>query len=97
MCTADPTRPRSIKQVVQELGADVARVARHGVWLNMVAGYTLYTAVLGVYAFWGPKAGARLYHMQASHSSHALVNLLLYTCIVGNLASIQHTCSTCRP
>lgn len=60
----DPDRPRTLRQVLSELGRDVAHVARHPVWLSMVAAYTLYTAVLGVYAFWGPKAGAHVYGMQ---------------------------------
>jgi hypothetical protein len=43
-----------------------------------VAAYTLYTAVLGVYAFWGPKAGAAVYGMEVGW--HADVAVLASCC-----------------
>lgn len=48
---------RPLRAVVREFMGDVATVFRQPVWRSVCASYTLYVAVLGVYAYWGPKAG----------------------------------------
>lgn len=60
----DPTRPKGVVDVAKEAARDSWRVFRHPVWVLMVAGYTMYAAVIGTYAFWGPKAGKEIYHMK---------------------------------
>lgn len=62
----DPTRPKTVKAVAKELVTDAARVARHPVWLLMLAGYTLHGAVIGAFPFWGPKAGKEIYNMKGT-------------------------------
>lgn len=68
-----------------ELSRDAVAVARHAVWRNMVAAYVLYTAVLGVYAFWGPKAGARIFSLPAQTADLAFGALTVVTGVAGSL------------
>lgn len=82
----DPARPKSLKSVVLEFCKDFYLVLRHPVWVNMVAGYTLYCAVLGVYAFWGPKAGRELYALAATEADLWFGGLTVVTGVVGALS-----------
>jgi hypothetical protein len=41
--------------------ADARVLAAHPVYLWAVAGMTVYTAVLGTFAFYGPKAGREVF------------------------------------
>ena len=82
---ADPTRPHSMKDVASEVGRDLKVVFSHRVWRHMVIGYTLYTAVLGVYAFWGPKAGKRIYHMSGETADLVFGGVTVVTGILGSL------------
>jgi hypothetical protein len=68
-----------------ELAQDAKKVASHTVWLHMLIAYILYTAVLGVYAFWGPKAGKRMYNMQDETADIVFGAVTVATGIVGSL------------
>ncbi|GLC66203.1 hypothetical protein PLESTF_000396100 [Pleodorina starrii] len=52
---------RGWRAVVREFLVDVATVLRQPVWVAVCGAYTAYVAVLGVYAYWGPKAGRALF------------------------------------
>jgi hypothetical protein len=82
----DPTRPKGLRAVLREFAHDAGRVLRHGVWLNMVGGYTLYAAVIGVYAFWGPKAGKEIYNMKGTSADLVFGGVTVVTGVLGGLA-----------
>ena len=46
-----------LRAAAKTIGSDVALLLRHPVYIWTVAGMTAYTAVLGAFAFYGPKAG----------------------------------------
>eukprot|EP00775_Hariotina_reticulata_P010079 gene10079-10234_t len=81
----DPAAPKSVKDVTVELAQDAKKVASHSVWLHMLVAYILYTAVLGVYAFWGPKAGKRIYNMKDETADVVFGAVTVVTGIVGSL------------
>ncbi|KAF6255645.1 major facilitator superfamily domain-containing protein [Scenedesmus sp. NREL 46B-D3] len=81
----DPDAPKSIKEVSVELARDATRVASHSVWLHMTAAYIMYTAVLGVYAFWGPKAGKRIYQLQGESADIVFGGVTVITGVFGSL------------
>jgi hypothetical protein len=82
---ADPDAPKSFKDVSVELARDASRVASHTVWLHMTAAYIMYTAVLGVYAFWGPKAGKRIYQLQGESADVVFGGVTVITGVFGSL------------
>jgi hypothetical protein len=82
---ADPDAPKSFKDVTTEVARDAARVASHSVWLHMTAAYIMYTAVLGVYAFWGPKAGKRIYQLQGESADVVFGGVTVITGVFGSL------------
>jgi uncharacterized membrane protein YgcG len=71
---------------MKELGRDLKDIASHTVWRHMCAAYTLYTAVLGVYAFWGPKAGRRIFQMDGETADLVFGGVTVVTGIFGTLA-----------
>ncbi|KAF8066268.1 sphingolipid transporter spinster 2 [Scenedesmus sp. PABB004] len=81
----DPSAPKSLRAVAAELGRDAAAVASHGAWRRMVGGYVLYTAVLGVYAFWGPKAGKAIYDMPGESADVIFGGVTVLTGVLGSL------------
>uniref|UniRef100_A0A383V931 Major facilitator superfamily (MFS) profile domain-containing protein n=1 Tax=Tetradesmus obliquus TaxID=3088 RepID=A0A383V931_TETOB len=81
----DPDAPKSFKDVTTELALDASRVASHTVWLHMTAAYVMYTAVLGVYAFWGPKAGKRIYQLQGESADVVFGGVTVITGVFGSL------------
>lgn len=42
----------ALRHLAASFAADVARVTSHRMWLVTCAAYTIYTAVLGNYAYW---------------------------------------------
>lgn len=46
----------------------------------------MYTAVLGVYAFWGPKAGKRIYNMSGESADVVFGGVTVLTGVFGSLA-----------
>ena len=46
-----------LRSAARTIASDVALLLRHPVYVWTVAGMTVYTAVLGAFAFYGPKAG----------------------------------------
>eukprot|EP00882_Tetradesmus_deserticola_P004276 GHRQ01004516.1.p1 GENE.GHRQ01004516.1~~GHRQ01004516.1.p1 ORF type:complete len:408 (-),score=122.24 GHRQ01004516.1:387-1610(-) len=82
---ADPNAPKALKNVSLELARDAAKVASHSVWLHMTAAYVLYTAVLGVYAFWGPKAGKQIYEMRGESADVIFGGVTVVTGVFGTL------------
>eukprot|EP00878_Enallax_costatus_P013039 GHUV01013624.1.p1 GENE.GHUV01013624.1~~GHUV01013624.1.p1 ORF type:complete len:448 (+),score=74.60 GHUV01013624.1:1583-2926(+) len=81
----DPTAPKSLKDITVELARDAGKVTSHPVWLHMCAAYIMYTAVLGVYAFWGPKAGKRIYHMSGESADVIFGGVTVITGVFGSL------------
>ncbi|KAI8476328.1 MAG: major facilitator superfamily domain-containing protein [Monoraphidium minutum] len=81
----DPARPKGLVDVAREFVTDALRVGRHGVWVLMVAGYTLYAAVIGVYAFWGPKAGREIYDMKGTSADLIFGGVTVVTGVAGGL------------
>lgn len=82
---ADPSAPTSLRGVAAELGQDAARVASHPVWRHMCGAYVLYTAVLGVYAFWGPKAGKRIFNLEGETADLVFGGVTVLTGVFGSL------------
>lgn len=52
-----PPLAARLRGSLRAVGADASVLLRHPVYLWAVGGMTFYTAVLGAYAFYGPKAG----------------------------------------
>lgn len=52
-----PSLAARLRASLRAVAADARVLLRHPVYLWAVAGMTVYTAVLGTYAFYGPKAG----------------------------------------
>jgi hypothetical protein len=50
-----------VRAAAAAVGADLALLGRHPVYLWTVAGMTVYTAVLGAFAFYGPRAGREVF------------------------------------
>mmetsp|Transcript_5787 Transcript_5787/g.10034 ORF Transcript_5787/g.10034 Transcript_5787/m.10034 type:complete len:512 (-) Transcript_5787:461-1996(-) len=67
---------------------DVRIVVNQRVWVLACIGYTSYVAVLGCYAYWGPKAGKALYFRESSGEQADLVfgGVTVVTGVVGSLA-----------
>lgn len=61
--------------VARAFWLDVKRVVSLKVWLFINMGFTLYVAVLGVYAYWGPKAGRQLFFSTDDKSSSGQADL----------------------
>jgi hypothetical protein len=71
--------------VVAELLRDARCVASQRVWRHMCGAYVLYTAVLGVYAFWGPKAGKAIYGLQGETADLVFGCVTVVTGVAGSL------------
>ena len=53
----DSLTPNDPRRLVREFARDAAALLRRPTFALVVLGYVFYTAVIGVYAVWGPKAG----------------------------------------
>jgi hypothetical protein len=51
----------------------------------MCGSYVLYTAVLGVYAFWGPKAGKRIFNLAGETADLVFGGVTVITGVLGSL------------
>jgi hypothetical protein len=60
------------------------QVLSHKVWIVTCVAYTLYTAVLGVFAFWGPKAGRRIFGMESEASDLIFGAVTVLTGVLGS-------------
>ena len=69
--------------VVAEFIADFRVLLRHPVYVFTLLGYVAYTAVIGVYAVWGPKAGFAIYGDVLGSPGNADMVLGLITVIAG--------------
>lgn len=85
VCCADPTAPKSFSDVASELAHDAGKVASHTVWRHMCGAYVLYTAVLGVYAFWGPKAGKRIFNLAGETADLVFGGVTVITGVFGSM------------
>ncbi|KAJ9522579.1 hypothetical protein QJQ45_019648, partial [Haematococcus lacustris] len=67
---------------------DVQMVGSQPVWLLLAAGYTLYVAVMGVYAYWGPQAGRALFFPEGQGEQADLVfgGVTVITGVLGSVA-----------
>ena len=53
----DSPTPNDPRRLVREFARDATALLRRPTFALVVLGYVFYTAVIGVYAVWGPKAG----------------------------------------
>jgi predicted MFS family arabinose efflux permease len=83
--STDPHRPKGVKDVTKEFFVDTARIFKHPVWVLMVAGYTCYAAVIGVFAFWGPKAGKEIYDLKGTSADLIFGGVTVVTGVIGGL------------
>jgi hypothetical protein len=74
-----------VKDVTKEFFVDTARIFKHPVWVLMVAGYTCYAAVIGVFAFWGPKAGKEIYDLKGTSADLIFGGVTVVTGVIGGL------------
>jgi len=84
--SADPTAPRSAREAAAELRRDASAVASHSLWRWSCAGYVPYTAVLGAYAFWGPKAGRAIFALDGATADRVFGAVTVATGVGGSLA-----------
>ena len=95
-------------QLLKEFMLDVRQVLRQRTWVMTCMAYTLYVAVLGVYAYWGPQAGKALFFgVDDTSSTPDLVfgGVTVLTGVVGSLmggflldrlgSSIRNSCFLC--
>jgi hypothetical protein len=59
-------------------------VLSHPTWLATCGAYTLFTSVLGVFAFWGPKAGKRIFAMGDQSSDLVFGAVTVATGVLGS-------------
>ena len=71
------------KTATKEFMRDAAGLLRHPVYVMTVAGYVAYTAVIGVYAVWGPKAAKAVFPDVLKTPSDADFVLGLVTVVAG--------------
>lgn len=74
------------KRSGEQFFEDVKEVLRHPVYSANVAALTVYTAVLGVYGYWGPKAGCVVFQLEASEADVLFGAVTVVTGVVGTLA-----------
>lgn len=74
--------------VAQRFCVDVAEVLRQPVFVSTCFGYTLYVAVLGAYAFWGPQAGKAIFFGVHDHSATPDLVFGGVTLLTGVLGSV---------
>lgn len=84
--SADPTAPRSARDAARELRRDAAAVLSHRLWRWSCGGYVPYTAVLGAYAFWGPKAGRAIFALDGATADAVFGAVTVATGVGGSLA-----------
>lgn len=80
---------RHFKDVVAEFWTDVKTVFSQRVWVHVNMAYTLYVAVLGVYAFWGPQAGKALFFPpddKSAQADYVFGGVTVLTGVLGSLA-----------
>ena len=73
----------SSKTAAREFLRDAAELTRHPIYVATVAGYVAYTAVIGVYAVWGPKAAYAVFSTDLNTPSRADLVLGLVTVVAG--------------
>lgn len=82
----DPTAPRSAREAARELQRDATTVLSHRLWRWTCAGYVPYTAVLGAYAFWGPKAGRAIFELDPRRADAVFGAVTVATGVGGSAA-----------
>ncbi|KAG2496928.1 hypothetical protein HYH03_004934 [Edaphochlamys debaryana] len=87
---APARRRRPWREVLAEFTGDVATVFRQRVWVAVCGAYTAYVAVLGVYAYWGPKAGKALFFSSTDKGASSQADLVFggVTVLTGVLGSV---------
>ncbi|KAI7845461.1 hypothetical protein COHA_001011 [Chlorella ohadii] len=68
------------------IASDVALLLRHPVYIWTVAGMTVYTAVLGAFAFYGPKAGRDVFAIAPERADITFGAITVLTGTLGTLA-----------
>ena len=73
----------SSETAAREFLRDAAELTRHPIYVATVVGYVAYTAVIGVYAVWGPKAAYAVFSTDLRTPSTADLVLGLVTVVAG--------------
>ncbi|EFN51305.1 hypothetical protein CHLNCDRAFT_8328, partial [Chlorella variabilis] len=71
---------------VAAVGQDLRLLASHPIYLWNVGGMTVYTAVLGTFAFYGPKAGREMFDIQPERADLTFGAITVLTGTLGTLA-----------
>ncbi|GAB4820150.1 hypothetical protein N2152v2_007196 [Parachlorella kessleri] len=74
------------RAAVAAVWADLATLGRHSVYVLAVGGMTCYTAVLGTFAFYGPKAGRDVFEIEPEVADLAFGAITVLTGVFGTLA-----------
>ncbi|KAK9837488.1 hypothetical protein WJX81_006376 [Elliptochloris bilobata] len=76
---------RGVRAALRGFGADLAAVLRHPVFAIAVAGTTLYTGVIGAYAYLGPKAGRDTFRITGETADLTFGGVTVATGVAGTL------------
>ncbi|KAK9812393.1 hypothetical protein WJX73_007088 [Symbiochloris irregularis] len=79
-------RLESLMPVVFQVLREVGVLLQHPVYVILVLAYSIYTAVIGAYAFLGPKAGTETFKVPGSTSDYVFGGVTVLTGAAGTLA-----------
>jgi predicted MFS family arabinose efflux permease len=82
----DPTAPHTARDAFNELKRDATAVFAHPLWRWSCGGYVPYTAVLGAYAFWGPKAGRAIFALDGATADAVFGAVTVATGVGGSVS-----------
>ncbi|KAL0039798.1 hypothetical protein WJX77_008229 [Trebouxia sp. C0004] len=74
-----------IQRGVASALADLKTLAKHPVYVLNVAATAVYTGVLGAYAYWGPKAGAKVFTLNPEGADLKFGAVTVATGVVGTI------------
>ncbi|KAI3881066.1 hypothetical protein MKX03_015696 [Papaver bracteatum] len=78
------TEGQSNNQISRFLKKDMRALLLDKVYVVSILGYAAYTFVIGAYSYWGPKAGADIYHM--TNADMFFGGITVFSGIFGTLA-----------
>ncbi|KAL4448931.1 hypothetical protein ABPG77_007648 [Micractinium sp. CCAP 211/92] len=81
-----PPLAARLRGSLRAVGADTGVLLRHPVYLWAVGGMTFYTAVLGGFAFYGPKAGRDVFNVAPERADLTFGAITVLTGVLGTLA-----------
>lgn len=74
-----------LQRGVASAWVDLKTLARHPVYVLNVAATAVYTGVLGAYAYWGPKAGAKVFTLNPEGADLKFGAVTVATGVVGTI------------